>query len=167
MKLGGTITNLAGTIAANGASYGTKIIGGAGTDLLNAATITGGSAGGNAIILSAVAGNRVIDQAGGVFIGAVDGGSNATMELGSSASAGTLTATSGQFTNFSVLALDAGSRWTIKGDGGLSTEFSRISGFTFGDTISLSGLSQTPTTFSSSTAVVSGTTTTSVIIKAG
>jgi hypothetical protein len=89
MKAGGTVTNLAGTIAANGAHYGIKITGGAGT-VTNAATITGGSTAGSAIILSAVAGNRVVDQAGGVFIGSVNGGSNATMELGSSASAGGL-----------------------------------------------------------------------------
>ncbi len=118
---GGVVTNLAGTIAANGAQYGIKISGGAGT-VTNAATITGGSASGNAIILSAVAGNRIIDQTGGVFIGAVNGGSNATMELASSATAGTLTATADQFTNFSALYIDPGARWTIKGDSGLASE---------------------------------------------
>jgi hypothetical protein len=166
MKVGGTVTNLAGTIASNGAAYGIKIVGGAGT-VTNAATITGGSASGAAIILSAVAGNRLIDQSGGVFIGTVNGGSGATMELTSAASAGTLTATGGQFSNFSGLYIDSGARWTINGDSGLAAEFPVIGGFTVGDTISLTGLSQTPTTFSSSTAVNGGTTTTSVIIEAG
>jgi hypothetical protein len=163
---GGTVTNLAGTIAANGAAYGIKI-GAAAATITNAATITGGSASGTAIVMGAVAGNRVIDQTGGVFIGMVNGGSNATMELASSASAGVLTATNDQFTNFSTLTIDSGAHWTIQGDSTLSTEFSTIAGFGVGDTISLTNLSQTPTTFSSSVGTVSGTTTTSVIIEHG
>jgi len=37
-----------------------------------------------------------------------------------------LTATGGQFTNFSALYIDPGARWTIEGDGGLATEFPAI-----------------------------------------
>src|ERR1700722_8766834 len=165
MAKGGLITNLAGTIAANGAAYGVKI-GRAAATVTNAATITGGSASGTAIIMAAVAGNRVIDKSGGVFIGGVNGGSNATMELASSASAGVLLATGDQFTNFSNLTIDQGSGWTIEGDSSLSAEFATIGGFTTGDTISLTGLTQTPTTFSSSVGTISGTIETSVTIKA-
>jgi hypothetical protein len=163
---GGTVTNLAGTIAANGAAYGIQITGGAGT-VTNAATIAASSAGGNAIILTSGFANRVIDQTGGVFIGTVNGGSAATMELASTASAGTLTATGDQFTNFSTLTIDSGADWTIKGDSTLSTEFAKIGGFTVGDTISLTGLAQTPTTFASSVSTISGTIQTAVTIKAG
>ncbi len=171
MLNGGNVTNLAGTISGNAdGKYGIFINNKNGLNtastITNAGTIEGGSSGAS-IILSAVAGNRVIDQSGGVFIGTVNGGSNATMELASTASAGVLTATGGQFTNFSTLSIDSGAQWTIKGDSGLNTEFATIGGFTVGDTISLTGLSSTPTTFASSTAVNAGTTTTSVIIKAG
>ncbi len=65
------------------------------------------------------------------------------------------------------MTIDAGAQWTIKGDSSLSSEFATIAGFTVGDTISLTGLAQTPTTFASSTVNVGGTTHTSVTIKAG
>jgi len=173
MLNGGNVTNLAGTISGNHAGlYGIEIKNENGLNtpstITNAGTIAGGvlDGSGSAIILSSVAGNRVIDRTGGVFIGTVNGGSNATMELASSGSAGTLTATSDQFTQFTSLYIDSNAAWTIKGDSTLATEFPKIGGFAVGDTISLSGLAQTPTTFSSSTAVNSGTTTTSVTIKA-
>ncbi len=165
---GGTVTNLAGTISGNTGVFGIKFgnynnLNAAGT-ITNAATIQGGT--GDAILMAAIAGNRIIDKTGGVFIGTVDGGSNATMELASTASAGVLSAPNGQFTHFSSLIIDSGARWSIVGSTGLSSEFPTIGGFTVGDTVSLSGLAQTPTTFASSVATISGTVETAVTIKA-
>lgn len=171
LQNGGNITNLAGTISGNGNGlYGIEILNVQGLNtpstITNAATIMGSGAGAAILMASGVVGNRVIDQSGGVFTGTVNGGSNATMELASTTSAGVLTATSSQFTNFSALNIDSGARWTIKGDGNLATEFPLIGGFTAGDTISLTGLLQTPTTFASSVTTVSGTIETKVTIKA-
>jgi collagen type I/II/III/V/XI/XXIV/XXVII alpha len=171
MLNGGNLTNLAGTLSGDTAGmYGVEIknVGGLNTPstITNAATIEGGSGGAAIIMASSVVGNRVIDQSGGVFIGAVDGGANATMELASTASTGVLTTTGGQFTHFSALNIDAGARWTIAGDTGLAAAFPVIGGLAAGDTISLSGLLQTPTTFVSSVTTVSGTIETKITIKA-
>jgi collagen type I/II/III/V/XI/XXIV/XXVII alpha len=112
--------------------------------------------------------DRLIDEAGSTFIGVVKGaGVNSVVELASSTSAGTMMAAGGQFTNFSALIIDSGARWTVNGDGGLASEFTNISGFTIGDTIALTGLAQTPTTFASNVATISGTVQTSVTISAG
>ena len=113
MSNGGNVTNLAGTISGNGAGlYGIEINNEDGLNtastITNAGTIEGGSGAYAIVMASGVAGNRVIDRSGGVFIGTVSGGANATMELGSTTNAGVLTATGGQFTHFSSLYIRFG-----------------------------------------------------------
>jgi hypothetical protein len=134
---GGTITNLAGTIAANGGAYGIKFAGASGT-VTNAGTITAGSSSGAAILFAAGSSytNLVIADPGAVFIGIVNGVNTATstLELASGASAGTLT-NPGSFTNFGHLSFASGATWTIDANAALHSEFGTISGFTTGDAI--------------------------------
>jgi hypothetical protein len=134
---GGTVTNLAGVIAANGGSYGIKFAAASGT-VINAGTITAGSSTGAAILFAAGSSytNLVVADPGAVFIGIVNAVNTATstLELASGASAGTLS-NPGSFTNFGHLSFASGATWTIDANVGLHTEFGTISGFTTGDAI--------------------------------
>ena len=138
LELGGTVTNLAGTIAANGGAYGIKIVGSAGT-VTNAATISG------SVTLADNYPNRVIVDPGAVFSGQVDGGdpTQSILELASGSGTGTLYAASSGFTNFATLTLDADASWIIDGDSSLPNEFGTIAGFAATDTIQLTGLIET------------------------
>ena len=109
---GGTVTNLAGTIAANGAGSGIAFQRGSGT-VTNAGTINAASATGTAVSFAAVAGNRFIDDYTGVVLGKVNGGSAATLELAAATGAGTLTSFSSKYTNFSQVTIDSGAYWNV------------------------------------------------------
>ncbi|MGO8914209.1 MAG: beta strand repeat-containing protein, partial [Bradyrhizobium sp.] len=105
---GGSITNLAGATI-SGSAFGVFLTGGSGT-VTNAGTISGGS---YAIDFAGSATNRLVVDPGAVFTGKVLGG-NGTLELasgtGSIGGVGT-----GSFSNFQVLAVDAGATWTLNG----------------------------------------------------
>ena len=141
LAAGGTVTNLTGgTISYGGAGYGVKIAGAAGT-ITNAGTITSGSGSGAAVVLSSGYTNRVIVDPGAVFIGTVNGGdaAQATLELASGASAGTITNVA-SFSNFGTLLFNTSSDWLVAGSsttGLLST--ATIAGFAAGDTLELAG----------------------------
>jgi len=140
LNAGGVVTNLAGgTISSGGAIYGIDIAGGAAT-VTNAGTITAGSASGTAVILDSGYTNRVIVDPGAVFIGTVNGGtpSQATLELASGASTGTITNLA-SFSNFGTLTFDPSAHWLVSGSstGLLST--ATIAGFATGDTLALAG----------------------------
>jgi hypothetical protein len=83
--------------------------------------------------------NRLIVDPGAVFTGTVTGGGG-VLELASAASAGTLSGLGTTITNFGSLQFDSGAAWTVSGNdsaSGLGTI--AITGFTYGDTIDLTG----------------------------
>ena len=165
MKLGGQVTNLSGgVISANGAvvsynalpPYGIYIHGGAGT-VTNAGTIVGGGLSGNtgyAVELSAGFQNRLIVDPGAVFIGAVTGGTavDATLELASGASTGTLSGFGTQFTNFGTLTLDPSASWLVQASTAVTAAV--INGFAANDTIDLAGFVAASRTFANNTLVL-------------
>ena len=73
-----------------------------------------------------------------MFNGLVDGGSNATLELHSSSSAGTIANFGVSFTNFGTVQFDPGSDWSVSGTGA-DLSGTTFSGFGHGDTIDLTG----------------------------
>ena len=104
---GGVFSNAStGTLA--GSIYGI----GSGT-VINAGKITG-----NVVEITGFT-NRVAIDPGAIFSGTVNGGNASTaagvstLELRSSASAGTLTSFSTKYLNFSQIAIDAGARWNV------------------------------------------------------
>ena len=138
MQNGGAVINAAtGTIS----GYGGVVLGGAGT-VTNAGAIKAASTNAYAVQLGAGAGTKLIVDPGAVFVGKVAGASG-TLELASAVSAGTLTATG--FTNFSAVAFDAGSQWTLAGSSTALT--GTITGFTSNDTIDLLGFTATSASY--------------------
>jgi Ca2+-binding RTX toxin-like protein len=144
---GGYVTNLpGGTI--NG-SYGVFFHGASNGTVNNSGTIIGT----NGTAVSFGDGfNRLIDNPGAVFTGAIYGGgsANSVMELASGASAGTIAGFGGTVTNFGSLVFDTGAQWTVAGDdsaNGFGTL--GIAGFATGDTIDLTGFVAVSETFSS------------------
>jgi hypothetical protein len=150
---GGTIANLAGTIASNGGGYGVQVIGGAGT-VTNAATIAGGGSTGSAILPAAGFANRVIVDLGAVFVGTVSGGTPglSTLELASSASIGTVIGFASQYLRFGALIFDASSHWLEEADTAISVPI--INGFGAGETIVLTGFAAISKTFASNPLVL-------------
>jgi hypothetical protein len=160
MRLGGQVTNLAGgLISANGATasyegappYGVFIHGGAGT-VTNAGTINGNT--GNAVDLAAGFQNRLIVDPGAAFVGAVSGGTaaDATLELASSASTGTLSGFGTQFTNFGTVTFDPSASWLVKASTAISSAV--INGFAANDTIDLTGFVVATKTLTGNTLVL-------------
>ncbi|HEY1412840.1 MAG TPA: Hint domain-containing protein, partial [Rhodopila sp.] len=100
------------------------------------------------------AGNRLVVYATGVFNGVVDEGSNATLELHSSSSAGTIANFGVSFTNFATMQFDPGSDWSVSGPGA-DLSGKTFSGFGDGDTIDLTGFTASSiSTLSGNTGVV-------------
>jgi antigen 43 len=157
MKAGGTLTNLGGgLISANGATvayqgvqpYGVWIEGGAAT-ITNAGTIIGGGAGGTtgyAVKMATGVQNEVIVDTTGVFVGTVTGGTaaDATLELASGASTGTLSGFGTQFTNFGTLEFAPSASWLVTTNTNISS--ATIDGFVQGDTIDITGFTATSIT---------------------
>ena len=88
-----------------------------------------------------------------VSIGNTSGSS--TMELASGTSRGTINGLGSQYIDFASLVFDPGSKWTVKGNdqaNGLGTL--GISGFTFGDTIDLTGFVATSRSFADNSLVL-------------
>jgi hypothetical protein len=136
LNVGGMVTNLSGgSIAANGGAYGVQIKGG-GT-VTNAGTINGGT--GYAVKLGTGVTNKVIVDSTGVFIGTVSGGTaaDATLELASSGSQGTLSGFGSQFTNFGILDFAPSSNWLVQTNTNITS--ATIDGFAQGDTIDITG----------------------------
>ena len=114
VNAGGVVGNAAsGTIVgATGIHFG----GGAGT-LVDAGTVTGTA--GVAVSFSPGFTNQLIVDPGAVFNGSVNGGNLvgatvvSTMELASSASAGTLTGLGSQHVHFANITIDSGAAWTL------------------------------------------------------
>jgi fibronectin-binding autotransporter adhesin len=157
MRFGGQVTNLAGgLISANGATasyegappYGVFIHGGAGT-VTNAGTINGNT--GNAVDLAVGFQNRLIVDPGAAFVGTANGGTaiDATLELASSASTGTLSGFGTQIINFGTLAFDPSASWLVAGNTALASTV--INGFTTSDTIDLTGFVAVSETFATNT----------------
>ena len=100
------------------ALYSAVALQGGGT-VTNSGTIVGVA--GTAISLTAGFSNRVVDVAGGVFTGVVNGGNTigaaktSTLELASSTSQGTLSGLGSQFVNFARVTVDNGANWTVAG----------------------------------------------------
>ncbi|HEX4368574.1 MAG TPA: Hint domain-containing protein [Rhodopila sp.] len=97
----------------------------------------------------------LIADPGAVFVGSLSAAGTTTLELASASGAGTLTGFGTEVTNFTSLVFDTGAQWTVAGDdsdGGLGTL--GIGGFTFGDTIDLTGFAAVSSTFASNTLVL-------------
>jgi hypothetical protein len=111
---GGSIGNAAGALISG--YYGVAITGGPGV-LLNAGTVESTSPSGAAVAFSGGYDNRLIDDPGAVFVGAVRGGNKVgapsvtTLELASGATTGTLAGLGTQFIGFGQVTVDAGAHW--------------------------------------------------------
>jgi hypothetical protein len=109
---GGSVTNaVTGKISGN--VFGV-FGGGSSLTVENAGTITGGT---DSVYLDATDANRLIVDAGAVFNGDVVAYAGAvnTIELTSSAAAGTLSGLGSQFQNFQTVTIDSGARWMVGG----------------------------------------------------
>jgi hypothetical protein len=157
LSAGGVVANAAGGKIGGGA-YGVDVSG-ADAAVYNAGVIGGGA---DAIELGASISNLLVVDAGAVFDGkviATDSGAVNTIELTSSASAGTLsggelsTGLGKEFQGFQTVDIDAGAHWDIKG---LKAAFAdtTISGFNGHDALDLTNL----TYASGATAVLTGDT---------
>lgn len=112
--------------------------------LSNAGTIAGTQ---YAVLFSAVYGNDLVVDPGAVFSGVVSGGNPigsaaiSTLELASGAFAGTLSGIGTQFLDFGSIVFDPGADWFVSGNtAGLA---GTISGFAAGDTLQLTGVTET------------------------
>jgi hypothetical protein len=131
----GTVTNTAtGTIAG---TYGVALSGGT---LINAGTVEGRI---DAVYFGGPGNNRLIVDAGAVFLGTVAASSGAinTLEFAveTSASNGTLTGIGSQFTGIQNIMFDHGGTWSAEGNMAGLASGQAISGFAAGDTIILDG----------------------------
>jgi hypothetical protein len=115
---GGFVTNSAGATISG--PNGVQIDSGT---LVNAGTISAStSAGKFAVIFGGNNGtdNRLIDEPGAAFTGAVQGyGTAAALELAAGTIAGTLDGLGHQFQKFPVITIDPGAQWSLTGASGL------------------------------------------------
>jgi hypothetical protein len=111
-----------------------------------ATVVNAGSIGGGISFASAYT-NLLVADPGAVFAGNVNGGSAASSELELAAGgAGSLTGLGTQIINFGSIVFDAGATWFLAGNTtGLS---GTISGFAVGDTIDLTGVTATGSSYS-------------------
>ena len=128
----GHVTNAAGA-SIEGGSIGVVLA--AGGTVINAGSITGGE--GKALVFYGNAVGRVVVDAGAVFNGNVVGSGSAsnTLELASSAAAGTISGLGTSFVNFGSVLVDGGARWELTGSNSLASG----STLTNNGTLSLSG----------------------------
>jgi hypothetical protein len=146
LGFGGAVTNqAAGTISATLLG----IVGyNAGVTVVNAGAIEGGL---YAVQLTDGFIDRLVVDPGAVFVGAVSGGNAtgaaavSTLELASGSSKGTLTGLGSQITNFGSIAFDSGADWFIEGSTGALA--GTISGFAAGDTIEVTGITVTGSSY--------------------
>jgi hypothetical protein len=145
-----TVVN-AGTVI--GPNFGVQLTGGGTVIARSGGTI---SATGTAVSLGASHTNRLVVYQGASFTGVVDGGNTfgapsiSTLELASSASAGTLNGFGSQYINFAQVSIDAGAQWDIVGgDATTALAGATISGFTYGNTIDVTNFAATSRSFSS------------------
>jgi fibronectin-binding autotransporter adhesin len=136
----GTIIN-DGTITGNNDGVALN----AGGTLANGGAIVGNA--GTAAAFGGTGSNLLVLDPGFAFSGLVAGSNSASnmLELASSASAGSVTGLGTAFTNFGPISFDPGSQWFISGDtDGLA---GTISGFAFGDTIEVTGITTTGSSY--------------------
>ncbi len=167
MRSGGSVTNAASS-SVTGAQYGITIAGAAGIvvndgsiigglddgvslldggTLTNAGTVIGNN--GTAAAFDGTGSNLLVLDPGFGFSGIVAGSASAsnTLELASAASAGTVTGLGANFLHFGPITFDPGAEWSITGiQRGLA---GAISGFTVGDTIVMTGVTATGSSFTS------------------
>lgn len=146
MTAGGIVTNQSGGII-TGASYGVYISNGAAM-VVNAGTISGSS---GAVRFAAGDEDRLVVDPGAVFNGTVNGGNTlgatalSALELATGASTGTLSGLGTKYVDFGTIIFDLNSDWLIAGNtSGLT---STIVGFAQGDTIELTGVTATGSSF--------------------
>ena len=136
---GGSVTNgasahIAGVIGVS--LYGT---------LTNAGSIIGSK--GTAVEFGGTGSNLLVLDAGFGFSGLVAGGTSSSnsIELASGSSTGTVTGMGSEFIHFGSIAFDAGARWFVSGiQRGLAGP---ITGFAVSDTIELTGVTATGSSF--------------------
>lgn len=111
---GGSIINMSGGTISGGAGNGITGVGA--VTVVNAGSIAGSS---DAIKLAANYANRVVIDPGAAFSGTIDGGNTigssiaSTLELASSASAGTLSGLGSRYIDFAQTTIDPGASWTL------------------------------------------------------
>ena len=136
---GGYVANQAGGVI-NGGTYGWGVLFAAAGTLVNAGSIAGTY---GAVDFQAGVDNRLVIQAGASFGGAVDGHNGpggtgtSTLELTSSASAGTLSGLGSQFTGFTQTTIDADASWALSGANTLAIGYglSNLGTLTITDTL--------------------------------
>ena len=139
---GGSLTN-AGTIIGN-SSYGVGLQ--SGGTLSNSGTIIGNT--GTAVLFGGTGSNLLVMDPGFSFSGLVVGSTSTsnTLELASAVSTGTVTGLGSEYLHFQSIVFDAGAEWSISGlQRGLAGP---ISDFALGDTIELTGVTATGSSFS-------------------
>ena len=141
-----------GLIAGN--KYGVYTFGFGSSTLTNSGTITNtGGSSGLAVELHGGT-NLLVVKPGAVFNGGVDAlsSSNNTLELARGASVGTLVGLGSVITNFGSIVFDPSAHWFIAG----STDAlsGTISGFALGDTIELSSLTASYSSFDTASGVL-------------
>jgi hypothetical protein len=136
-QIGGTITGYTGILGKYGA-----------TTVVNAGSIIGVQ---NAVLLHSGYANLVWIDPGAVFKGTVNGGNVpdatviSTLELASGSSAGALSGLGTTVVNFGSIVFDIGADWFIAGNtSGLA---GTISGFAQGDTIEVTGITVTGSSY--------------------
>ena len=149
---GGTITNKAGALiqGTNGgiASYARSGVPSAGLTVSNAGTLSGSKF---ALLLTAGYADRLIDSPGAMFAGAINGGNTtgaaaiSTLELATGTGIGTITGLGTTVTNFGSIQFDTGASWYVSGSP--ASLAGTISGFAFGDTIQVTGITVTGSAF--------------------
>ena len=87
------------------------------------------------------------------FIGYIDGG-RGTLELAAGKGIGTIAGIGSSVTNFTRLVIDPGAAWNIAGNATGLGAIGTIAGFTFNDTIDLTGFVAVSETFNSGTLVL-------------
>jgi T5SS/PEP-CTERM-associated repeat protein len=137
-QAGGIISGYSGVYGANSGAL----------TVVNAGTIDGSR---YALTFAAGQSDRLVVDPGAVFSGTVTGGNTigatvvSTLELASAASAGTLSGLGTQFVNFGSIAFDTGADWFVAGNtSGLA---GTISGFARGDTIEITGITATGSSY--------------------